>query len=140
VGPLSGGRRVVVDASVVLGVLDGQDALHRPASEAVTRARAAGTGFVLPATVLAEVLVGVARLDPGAVDLRREQLRAAFGEARAVDADVAAAAARRCADAPHLRLADALVLAVADVEQADEVLTADARMLGVDGRIRVVGR
>jgi predicted nucleic acid-binding protein len=140
VDPLTPARRVVLDSSVVLGVLDPQDALHRPASEAVVRARDEGAEFVLPAIVLAEVLVGVARLDPGAIVLRRDQLLAAFGPAHPVDATVATAAAQRYADGPDLRLADALVLAVADVVGADDVLTADTRLQAADARVRLVGR
>ena len=136
--PRRPGRRVVLDATVVVGVLDPSDALHRPSTEAVEAARSSGADLVLPATVLAEVLVGIARTDAGALDLRRRQLVAAFGEPHPVDADVAAAAAARCGRMRALRLADALVLGVADVVGAEGILTLDRRWAVMDERVAVV--
>jgi predicted nucleic acid-binding protein len=52
---------VVLDARVVLALLDPQDALHTSAARAVRAHRAEGSRILLPASVLAEVLVGVAR-------------------------------------------------------------------------------
>lgn len=131
-------RRVVLDAGIVVGVLDPSDALHRPSTNAVNDARADGAVFVLPATVLAEVLVGIARTDAGALDLRREQLVAAFGAPHPIDGEVAAAAAVRCGAMRALRLADALVLGVADVVEAATILTLDTRWAAMDPRVSVV--
>ncbi len=39
---------------------------------------------------------------------------------------------------PSLRLGDAVVVAVALVDQAEEVLTADKRLAKVDERVRVI--
>lgn len=49
---------VVLDASVVLALLDPQDAFHQAATTAVREHRADGAQVALPASVLAEVLVG----------------------------------------------------------------------------------
>lgn len=138
--PLTARRLVVVDTPVLLGVLDPQDALHTPAAEAVSRARDDDAEFVIPATVLAEVLVHVAKDDPGAIEMRRTQLLAAFGPPHPVDEAVATAVAMRYADGPDMPLPYALVLAVADVVGADEVLTADSRFARLDRRVRLVGR
>lgn len=131
-------RRIVLDATVVVGVLDPNDVLHRPSTEAVSEARAEGADFVIPATVLAEVLVGIARTDEGALDLRRRQLISAFGEPYPIDADVATAAAARCAQMRALRLSDALVLGVADVVEASAILTLDTTWAAYDKRVSVV--
>jgi predicted nucleic acid-binding protein len=133
-------RRLVVDTPVVLGVLDPLDALHHPAAETVGRARDEGVEFVIPATVLAEVLVHVAKDDPGAIDIRRAQLRAAFGAPYPIDEAVAVALAMRYADGPDIPLPYGMILAVADVVGADEILTADARLARMDRRVRLVGR
>ncbi len=59
---------VVVDASVVLGLLDPADAHHSSATRAVKKVRADGDEIILPASALAEVLVGASRMpaiEPG---------------------------------------------------------------------------
>lgn len=63
----------------------------------------------------------------------------AFGPVRPLDEEVAVAAARRRARHPRLRLPDALVLATADVEDADTVLTGDRRWAALDHRVVIVG-
>jgi hypothetical protein len=68
--------------------------------------------------VLAEVLVGVARLGDEGLDQRRSQIVAAFGPSVALDEPVAVSAARRRARHRSLRLPDAVVLATAEVLDA----------------------
>ncbi len=48
---------VVVDASVVLGLLDPRDAHHTSATRAIKKVIAEGDEIILPASALAEVLV-----------------------------------------------------------------------------------
>lgn len=129
---------VVLDASVVLALLDPQDALHKEAVRAVREHRADGSRFLLPASVLAEVLVGVARLGEEALDQRRGQIVAAFGRPVALDESVAVSAARLRATHRSLRLPDAIVLATAEVLDAQAVLTGDKRWERVDSRVRLV--
>lgn len=138
--PLTPRRRVVIDASVVLGLLDSQDPLHRPASDTVAALRQDDTEIVLPSFVLAEVLIGVGAFDIGAIELRRDQLEAAVGPAFPVDGRVATAAAHRCAESRSMRLPEALLLGTADVVGAEQVLTGDARLAAIDPRVRVIGR
>jgi predicted nucleic acid-binding protein len=130
---------VVLDSSVVIALFDAKDAHHAVAAEEVRRRRHSGATFLLPASVVAEVLVGAHRQGPNTVAHRRQQLRDAFGMVRPVDEEVAVAAAAFRAEHRSLRLPDALVLAVAAVDQAAEVLTADKRWATVDERVRVVG-
>jgi predicted nucleic acid-binding protein len=129
---------VVLDASVVLALFDPEDALHASASAAARERRAAGDDFLLPASVLAEVLVGAARRGEAELAGRRALAIAAFGPPHPVDEEVAVAAARRRARHRSLRLPDALVIAAADVAGADAVLTGDKRWEGLDPRITVI--
>ncbi len=129
---------VVVDSSVILALFDPHDALHDPAAAAVRSARGAGNPFVLPASVLAEVLVGAARRGKDERDLRHRQIVRAFGVPCHLDESIAVAAAERRARHPALRLPDALVLATADVVQAAVVLTGDKRWGSLDVRVQLV--
>jgi predicted nucleic acid-binding protein len=129
---------VVLDASVILALLDPQDALHKAAVRTVREHRADGSRFLLPASVLAEVLVGVARLGEEALDQRRNQIVAAFGPPVALDESVAVSAARLRATHRSLRLPDAIVLATAEVLDAQAVLTGDKRWERLDSRVRLV--
>jgi predicted nucleic acid-binding protein len=94
---------------------------------------------MLPAIVLAEVLVGAARRGEEELRLRREQLTAAFGVPVPVDEVVAVAAASLRARHRFLRMPDALVLATADVTAAEVVLTGDKKWSAVDQRVELIG-
>jgi len=130
---------VVLDASVLLGLFDPLDALHEAAVDAVRASRVAGDRQVVPASVLAEVLVGAARTGDDAVIARRASVRGAFGECAPLDEAVAVAAARHRARHRWLRLPDALVVATADVLGADRVLTGDKRWQELDGVVVIGG-
>lgn len=129
---------VVLDTSVVLALLDPEDALYDAAAGAVRRHRAAGARFAIPASVLAELLVGAARMGDDELDLRRHLVVAAFGPPVPIDESVAVSAARIRAAHRSLRLPDALVLATADVVGAEAVLTGDKRWTPVDSRVQVL--
>ena len=129
---------VVLDASIVVALASGSDVHHAAAATAVRLLRRRGATFILPTSVLAEVLVGVHRKDPTGVRARTRQLRESFGPPRAIDEDVAVVAAGLRSQRPSLRLGDAVVVAVALVDQAEEVLTADRRLAKVDERVRVI--
>jgi predicted nucleic acid-binding protein len=129
---------IVLDSSVVIALFDTKDVHHERAADEVRRWRAGGGSFVLPATVVSEVLVGAHRQGAETVTHRRQQLRDTFGPIRIVDEDVAVAAARLRASHGSLRLPDALVLAVATVDGAERILTADKRWAAVDQRVRVI--
>lgn len=114
---------VVVDAGVVIAVLDPDDAHHRAGVNAFT-AHAADR-ILLPASAYAETMVAPARA--GRADEARERLAALAVEVPPLDADIAEEAARLRAAQSALRLPDALVLASAELLQADVVLTTDRR-------------
>lgn len=130
--------KVVLDASVVLALFDPEDALHQPASRVIRDHRQAHAQFVLPATVLAEILVGAARRGRDELETRRNQAVAAFGAPAPVDEDVAVTAARLRATHRSLRLPDALVLATAAAVEADTVLSGDEQWLRIDSRVQLI--
>ncbi len=129
---------VVLDASVVIGLLDRADALHEASAAAIADHRHASNSFVLPATVLAETLVATARQRPSRLHDVRDLLDSLFGPVRAVDEAVALEAARLGARHKSLRLPDALVVATGVVDDASEILTADRRLARADRRVRVL--
>lgn len=130
---------VVLDTSVVLALLDPDDALHAAAAAAVRRHRDRRARFVLPASVLAELLVGAARRGEEELQTRRQQVTAAFGPPVPIDETVAVTAARIGARHRTLRLPDALVLATADVARAESVLAGDKQWPRLDPRVELVG-
>ncbi|MGH3908937.1 MAG: type II toxin-antitoxin system VapC family toxin [Pseudonocardiaceae bacterium] len=129
---------VVLDASALIGLVDPADAHHRAAVETARELRAAGMSFLVPTTVLAEILVAPAGRGLPAVQERCRIVRAAFGPTRAIDEEVAVEAAGLRSRHRSLRLPDALVLAVGRVDCAAVVLTADRRWTDVDERVHVL--
>lgn len=130
---------VVLDTSVVLALLDPDDALHSPAVTAVRRYYAARDRLMLPAVVLAEVLVGAARRGEAELRTHRHQITATFGSPVPVDEAVAVAAASLRARHRSLRMPDALVLATAEVTAADVVLTGDKKWATLDPKVELIG-
>lgn len=127
---------VVLDVSVVIALLDPTDALHRSAVMVIEQSRENRGGFILPASVLAEVLVGA--VSRGDVEHMRRLVVDVFGPVRVLDEATAVAAALRRSRHPGLRLPDAIVLATVDVDDAESVLTGDRRWLSLDKRVVVI--
>ena len=127
---------IVVDASVVIGFLDADDAHHAAAVTALEAA--ASDDLVLPATAYAEVLVAPARKGRAAVDRVEEALAALAVRLESVTPAIARAAAALRARHRGLGLPDALVLATADVLGAARVLTADRACSKVSRKVRLI--
>jgi predicted nucleic acid-binding protein len=132
-------RPVVLDSSVLLGLLDPDYPNHAAALAAVTRHLSAGRPIVVPASVLSEVLVGAFRSTPHAVRTVEGFIDDLVSEVRHVDRAVGRAAAQYRADHPWLPLSGALVIATGRLVDAEEILTADKRWEKIDDRVRVVG-
>jgi predicted nucleic acid-binding protein len=130
---------IVLDSSVVIALFDPTDFHHSASVHAGRAVRDAEDDMILPASVLSEVMVAAYRHDPSTVPVRLAALDAAFGPVRALDREVALKAAELRGRHRSLRLPDALVLAVAEVDDVDGVLTADKRWVAVDRRVEVVG-
>lgn len=131
---------IVLDAGVVIALLDADDVHHRAAKQALAEARAAGASFVLPASAYAEVLVAphdtgleaVAKAD-GFVDALPATVEWATREV------AAQAASLRASHGPSLRLPDALVVATAIVLGAERILTTDSGWPRIPVTAEVVG-
>ncbi|MGH3861145.1 type II toxin-antitoxin system VapC family toxin [Actinokineospora sp.] len=129
---------VVLDASVIIAVFDPLDIHHLSALNAIQRAHVDGHRFLVPASVLAEVLVGEARRNGGIVEHRTAAVNRLFGPCRVLDREVAATAAQLRARHRALRLPDALVIATGIIDEATSIVTADKRWAGIDPRITVL--
>ena len=129
---------IVLDAGVVIGYMDDEDAHHKASMIAIGR-YSEGTGtFLLPATVLAETLVATIRDRPSQVEQVRSRLATMFGPIRDIDTLVAVEAARVRARYKSIKLPDALVVATAIVEDAEVIVTTDRRLARADRRVRVL--
>jgi predicted nucleic acid-binding protein len=124
----------VVDASVVVAVLDPHDAHHETARRALDEH--AGSSLVLPASAYAETLIRPAQR--GVADRTIEAIGRLGLAIAPIDASVAEAAAALRARHASLRLPDALVLACGEVLDAEAVWTADGRWPSITDRARLI--
>lgn len=132
-----------LDAGVLIGFLDGDDAHHEAAGRAIAAALDQGDRLAMAASALADCLVGPARRSDEAIELVHDLRRRLPVEVVALDVDIATAAARLRAAHRSLRLPDALVIATAFEREADELVTTDRRWpgtkeLGAGPTIRVI--
>lgn len=119
---------VALDADVIIGFLDPEDAQHERAVAALRPWLAREHARLVAATVLSEVLVRPLRT--GAVDRVEAFLDAAGARIVPIDAQIARRAAGLRARHRSLRLPDALSLATALVHGA-ELLSLDRRLTRV---------
>jgi predicted nucleic acid-binding protein len=132
---------VALDTSVVVALFDPDDVHHHDARRAVSEVEADPQSlYLLSVVVLAESLVGAARLGTAQLGQTKDSMCAALGGAVEVDERIAVQAALLRAKHSWLRLPDALVLATAEAERADVVLTCDKRWAKVSSKVQVVGR
>lgn len=115
----------VLDAGVLIGFLDRNDAHHENAERALRASQDAGDHLVLAASAFAEVLVGPARRGDAAVATVRELVNRLPVEIAALDEEIALAAALLRARHRPLKLPDALVIATAHYLDADHLVTTD---------------
>ncbi len=121
---------LILDASVLIGLLDSGDAHHVRAVTDVEAADLAGHGLVAPASAYSEALVAFARA--GRLADAREAV-AAMGIAVApLTAAMAERAARLRADHNRMRLPDAIVVACSR-ELGARLLTYDDRLARYGG-------
>lgn len=130
----------ILDAGVVIALLERRDVHHAAAREAVALARHRGDKLVMSAASYAEVLVHPAAEGSAAIAVVDGIIDALPSTIVPIDRGIAAAAAGlRARHGRSLRLPDAMVLATAEVLAADRVITTDTRLTrrGVD--IELIG-
>jgi predicted nucleic acid-binding protein len=119
---------LILDASVLMGLLDSADAHHDSAVDDVERADQAGRALFAPASAYAEALVAFARAD------RSDEAQDAIAGMGITIAPLTAAMAERAAALRALyrdmRLPQAIVLACAEELEAD-LLSYDRRLMQV---------
>ncbi len=125
---------LILDASVLIGLLDTADAHHEAAVDDVEAADLRGDDLVTPASAYSQALVAFARA--GRVADAREAIAAMGIVVTPLTAAIGEHAAQLRAAHERLRLPDAIVLATARVLDA-ELLTYDDRLARVaDNRDR----
>ena len=117
----------VLDAGVLIGFLDGKDAHHAAAHRVLEASIAANDTLALPASALAEVLVGPSRRGPEQVAVVHRLVEQLPVTVVPLDAEAATVAAGLRAAHRSLRLPDALVIATAVVVDADQLVTTDRK-------------
>ena len=116
-----------LDAGVIIGFLDANDAHHHTSRAALTAAVHHGDHLALAASALAESLVGPARRGEPAIQAVRNLVAHLPITIVPLDIDVATTAARLRAAHRALRLPDALVIATAIEHAADHLITTDRK-------------
>ena len=116
---------LILDASVLIGLLDSADAHHQRAVDDVERADQEGRPLFAPASAFAEALVAFARA--GRTREARDAVAAMGITIAPLTATMAEGAALLRARHEQLRLPDALVLACAH-ELAGDLLSYDDRV------------
>lgn len=116
-----------LDAGVVIGLLDADDAHHHGARERLASAVEDHDQLAIAASALAECLVAPARHGEAAVGVALDLIGRLPISVVALDAPMAAEAARLRARHRPLRLPDALVIATASIANADKLVTTDRR-------------
>jgi predicted nucleic acid-binding protein len=115
----------ILDAGVIIGVLDATDAHHGAARAALSAAVERGDALAVPASAYAECLVGPARRGRDAMRAVDRFLLDLPADVEPITRQLATRAAELRARHRRLRLPDALVLATAIHLRADRVLTTD---------------
>jgi predicted nucleic acid-binding protein len=116
-----------LDAGVVIGFLDADDAHHQAAAQALAASLRSGDRLAVAASAFAECLVGPSRRGERAVATVNDLFERLPIDIVDLDADIARRAATLRAKHASLRLPDALVLATASESSADHLITTDRR-------------
>lgn len=117
---------LILDASVLIGLLDAADIHHERSIEDTEAADRVGRELLVPASAYSETLVAFARANR--VSDAREAILAMGIEVAPLTMTIAELAAELRARHRRLRLPDAMVLATAH-ELGGELLSYDARLL-----------
>ncbi|MDA8357121.1 MAG: PIN domain-containing protein [Actinomycetota bacterium] len=116
---------LILDASVLIGLLDDADDHHQRAVDDVEAADEASSDLVAPVSAYSEAMVAFARV--GRIRDAREAIAAMGIRVSPLDARTAERAAELRARHDRLRLPDAIVLATAR-ERGGQLLSYDERL------------
>ena len=131
----------ILDAGVLIAILNADDAHHEPAREALSAVRNRGDRMIVPASAYAEVLVAPLRQSAASADAVDAFLEALPASVEPASREIARRAAElRARHGPRLRLPDALVVATAIVLEAGRVVTTDARWPELGMNVEVIGQ
>jgi predicted nucleic acid-binding protein len=131
----------ILDAGVLIAILNSADVHHEHARVAISAARGRGDRLVLPASAYAEILVAPFKQGAASGDAVDAFLEALPASVEPATRDIARRAAElRARHGTRLRLPDALVVATAIVLQARRVVTTDARWPDLGMHVEVVGQ
>ncbi len=114
-----------LDAGVIIGFLDGDDAHHETSRTALSTALKQGDQLFIAASALAECLVGPARRSAKAVELVRTVIHRLPVAVVDLNEEIATQAAILRARHRALKLPDALVIATAATSGAGHLITTD---------------
>jgi predicted nucleic acid-binding protein len=129
----------ILDAGIIIAILDSGDAHHEAARETLTLVRSRGEELAIPASAYAEVLAGPFRQGANAAAKVDEFLAALPARVEPATREIAATAARlRAQHGSKLRLPDALVIATAVELSAALLLTTDTGWPSVPVHVTVV--
>ena len=117
----------VLDAGVLIGFLDRNDAHHVSSYGALTAALGRNDRITLPASAYAEALVGPSRRGPAAVVSVEQLIDRLPIKIEPLSQPIATAAALLCAKHPSIKLPGALVIGTAKALDADLIITTDRR-------------
>lgn len=123
----------VLDASVLIAIVDATDAHHAASRTVVEAARAEGEVFVVPVAAYAEYMVRPYQDDPSMLAFRDGLVDAIPARVEAATREVGRqAAALRARHGRRVPLPDAFIIATAMVLGADRLVTADAGWPALD--------
>ena len=132
-----------MDAGVLIGFLNSEDAHHRSAAKAIGDALSENQTLAMSASVFAEILVGPSRSGAEAVEVVRNMVATLPIGTVPIGDEIAVTAAGLRARHQSLKLPDALVIAAAKVEGADRLVTTDrcwpaAKRLGITTELLIL--
>lgn len=130
----------MLDASVLIALVDADDAHHTAARSAIAAGRSEGARFIVPVVAYAEYMVRPYLEPEPRVDERDGLIEAIPATVEpATRAIGRMAAALRARHGRRLALPDAMVVATGLVGGADRIITADARWPRFEIRVDVLG-